>query len=106
MMTDSNRKNQALAVAAGLVGPTGIQPLVEAVKYAILLAWAYAESILDVRNLLSGGSVALVKTAENWKLGIENLANIASAGNGPVKEKYGWDYTTYLKLLLMFQTKE
>lgn len=106
LMTDSYKNSQALAVAAGLVGATGIQPLVEAVKYAILLAWAYAESILDVKNLLSGGSLALVKTGENWKLGIGNLANIASVGNGPVQEKYGLDYTTYLKLLLMFQTKE
>lgn len=106
LMTDSNKKSQALAVAAGLVGATGIQPLVEAVKYAILLAWAYAESIMDVRNLLSGGSTALIKTADNWKLGIENLANIASAGSGPVQEKYGLDYTSYLKLLLMFHTKE
>lgn len=106
LMNDSNKKSQALAVAAGLVGASGIQPLVEAVKYAILLAWAYAESIMDIRNLLSGGSTALVKTADNWKLGIENLAGITSAGSGPVQEKYGLDYTSYLKLLLMFQTKE
>lgn len=106
LMTDSVKKNQALAVAAGLVGVTGIQPLVEVVKYAILLAWAYAESILDVRNLLQGGSSSLVKTAENWRLGIENIGSIASMGAEPVQEKYGLNYNSYLKLLMIFQPKE
>lgn len=106
LMTDSAKKNQALAVAVGLVGATGISPLVEVVKYAILLAWAYAESILDVRNLLQGGSSSLVKTAENWRLGIENIGSIASIGTEPVQEKYGLNYNSYLKLLMMFQSKE
>lgn len=106
LMTDSVKKNQALAVAAGLVGATGMQVLVEAVKYAILLAWAYAESIVDVRNLLNGGSSALVKTAENWKLGIENIGGLVNISADPVKEKYGLDYNSYLKLLMLFIEKD
>lgn len=106
LLTDSVKKSQALAVAAGLVGATGIQPLVEAVKYAILLAWAYAESIVDVRNLLNGGSVALVKTGENWRLSIENIGSLSNACTEPVNEKYGLDYTSYLKLLMCFMSKD
>lgn len=102
LLGDATKNSQALAVAVGLVAASGIQPLVELVKYAILLAWAYAESILDVKNLLCGGSSAIVKTAENWKLGIENIANIGNCLSEPVKENNGLDYSAYLRILLMF----
>jgi len=102
LLTDSAKKAQAMAVAVGIVGVTGIEPLVEAVKYAILLAWAYGESIVDVKNLLNGGSVALVKSAENWKLGIENIGNISSSATEPIKENNGLEYNDYLKLLMLF----
>ena len=46
----------------------------------ILLAWAYGEAIMDIRTLISGGKVPLVKNAEDWKLSLSGLMQLGSAG--------------------------
>ena len=47
-----------------------IPGLVEAVKQMLLLAWAFAESVLDLRLLLNGKRVAFRKDACD----LENIA--------------------------------
>ncbi len=103
LMTDAGKKGEALAAALALTGAFGIEPLVRITEYAILLAWAYAESILDVRNLLNGGSSALIKTQNNWKLSLEKIGDTASYETEAKQEDGGLQYETYVKLLLMFQ---
>ncbi len=103
LMTDAGKKAEALAAAMVLTGAFGIEPLVKITEYAILLAWAYAESILDVRNLLNGGSSALIKTQNNWKLSLEKIGDPASYETEAKQEDGGLQYETYVKLLLMFQ---
>lgn len=106
LLTDGPKKSQAMAVAAGIAGVSGSEKLIEAVKYAILLAWAYGESIVDVRNLLNGGTSALLKTDETWRLEIANIGKLGESLTEPVKEANGLNYTSYLKLLMMFKNKD
>lgn len=100
-LADTSMRRQAEALAASLAGITGIAALVPAVTTALLLAWAYGESLLDVRTLLAGGKVEVVKTAENWKLSLQNLGRILEVlrecdqGGGQ-----GIGYEEYLRLLL------
>ena len=49
ILKDAEKKSLALGIATAAVGFTGIAPLVKAVQIGILLAWAYVESVLDVR---------------------------------------------------------
>lgn len=104
IFTDSQKKLEAAAMAEGLVGMTGIAPLVSVTKYGIILLWATAESITDVRNMLEGGRVPLAKTKNNWNT---SLANIASRSEYKKykKNRIGLTYEDYLRILLIKQNK-
>lgn len=106
LLSDAAKMEEALAVAAALVGFTGNPGIIELAKAGILTAWAYAESILDLRTLLGGGKVALVKSAEDWTIGLSNLSG-AFGGTQKVKEcENGFSYEDYLQKMLYFENQE
>lgn len=106
VMGNETMKQQALLLAAAIAGPAAIPGLVTVVKLALLLAWAYGESLLDVRILLSGGKVPIVKTAKSWKLSLENLGQITELlDNCDSEEGEGTKYEEYLQMLLALGKK-
>lgn len=76
-----------------------MQPLI---KQSIIFAWAYAESVQDVKLLLSGGNVPLLKTADTWHLSLAHMLDyqnhLEQSGEGD-----GLDYAMYLRLLLLME---
>ena len=56
------------AMAGVIAASFGVPAAMPVVKMALAVCWAFAESILDLRELLDGGKVALFKTAESWAL--------------------------------------
>lgn len=76
---------------------------------AIIAAWIYAESVVDVRQLFSGKRVPLIKGEGEWNLSLENALGLTAeavsdmAGEGDLPdddEKSGLSYEDYLRLLL------
>lgn len=101
LLTDKVKMAEAETLATALVGYTGIVPLVTAMKFAILTVWAYGESLLEVRILLTGGNVDFTKSKDNWKLELSELANIAQIIKGKSKgDENGLSYEDYLWVLL------
>lgn len=68
---------------------------------AIVLIWTYMESLQDVRTLLEGGSVSLIKSSSEWKTGLTSVftGNISSSAGSS-----GLDYETYLHILLFLES--
>lgn len=92
---------QAESLSIALTGFLGIPPLTTATKHALLLAWAYGESLIDVRILLDGGKVPIKKDTTTWSLALENLGKIAEILNkGAADKGKGLAYRDYLRLLL------
>lgn len=92
---------QAEGLAVTLTGFIGIPALTAATKHALLLAWAYGESLIDVRILLDGGKVPILKDAATWSLTIENLGRITEILEEGAKDKgKGLAYQEYLRVLL------
>ena len=84
-----------------LVGWTGIAPLIAIVEVGLIAAWAYAESIMDMRILLSGGKVPLVKTEEDWNLHLSTLVEFFMGANTLAStHNKGLSYEDYLRLQL------
>lgn len=106
LLTDAGKVAEAYSAAALLVGYTCLPPLIEATKYAILLAWAYAESVMDVRILLAGEKVALYKNAGNWKTSLANIGELVSKDAGSMGDNNGVDYEGYLRMLLLMANQE
>ncbi len=99
IMKDEKKKALALEMAAAAAGFTGIAPLVQAVQIGILLAWSYMESVLDVRCLLAGGKIPLVKEPSEWKSDIFSGEKVL--GQKTEKEETGLSYREYLQILLL-----
>ena len=102
LLTDSKKQAEAFALAAVVAGLTLMPELVDALKQVILLTWAYGESILDVRGLLQGNQIALVKTGESWKLPLTKLFTLRShvSEYDNRTDAGGLKYEGYLRLLL------
>lgn len=107
LLTDSEKMAEANTLAIALVGYTGLQPLITAMMFAILGVWAYGESILEVKCLLSGGKIAFEKTAANWRLSLNNLCSIVQVSKGNVTEdSQGFTYNDYTFMLLCSTKKK
>jgi Family of unknown function (DUF5702) len=101
LLTDNVKRTEAMALATAIVGYLG--PLaVQMLELVLLLAWAFAESVLEVRMLLSGKKVALLKNTQNWNLSLENLANLSDVLDSGEEDEGGIDYAGYLKMLMFF----
>ena len=105
LFADQSKCAQADAAAwaaSGLMLLPEIQPLI---KGAILLGWAYAESLYDVRCLLAGEKVPLLKTKETWHYDIscvlEGLLDLDGGASTETEDGgQGLNYGEYLRILL------
>lgn len=108
LLTDTSKQAEAEAMAFSLCSLLTVPGITGVVKHAILLAWAYGEGIVDVRTLLKGNKVPLLKTAETWQLQLVNLVKLGTSeevvdeNNSPG----GWSYQTYLRGLLLVENCE
>lgn len=98
---DSQMALEAGNLALALTGFLGIPALTTATKHGLLLAWAYGESLVDLRTLLEGGKVPIRKDSGSWTLTLENLSKLSEilkqGKNGSSK---GMTYGEYLRILL------
>lgn len=99
ILLDSQKVSEALALATVLAGATANPGIVKSVQIAIIGAWAYLESILDIRSLLQGGKVALIKSESQWTT---DTGNIISSFNKSAKAKECKDGLTYQDYLMQF----
>ena len=102
LFADAGRTGEAEAVAA-VVALVLLSPeLKDLFKTALLFAWAYLESVRDLRTLFDGGRVPLHKTPGEWKTSLLDLLvpemSIAGGGSGS-----GLLYTEYLQGLLFLE---
>ena len=56
--------------------------------------------MLDVRQLLQGKKVPLIKTERSWNLTLQNLGNLPQVLQETGEEQEGMNYEEYLRILL------
>lgn len=106
IMNNTHLNLQAEAVAETLAGFTMNPAIVKAVKLGLIAAWAYAESILDLRLLLSGGKVPIVKNLDQWTSDIYHLSQIANLNTKAKDCSSGMSYDAYLMAFLALNSNE
>lgn len=104
LYTDAAKKASAYELAVALTGFTGMPVLIEITKHLLLGAWASGEAIVDVRDLLAGKKVEIMKTKKNWNLSLSGLWNL-SKKESQNSGKKGIKYEDYLRVLLSAQKK-
>lgn len=106
ILSDSAKCMEAQIVALALSAVLLVPELAELVKYSILFAWAYVESLADVKCLMQGGRVPLMKTSADWKTRITNIINFS--GNAPDigDGGRGLNYEDYLRIMLFLEKSQ
>ncbi|MDO4519044.1 MAG: DUF5702 domain-containing protein [Eubacteriales bacterium] len=106
ILSDAGKKAEVHALAAAIASTFLVPPASAAIEGALCLCWAFAESVLDVRNLFDGKKAAVIKTNENWQLSLEQLGELLSGLDTLRKEeKTGLSYEDYLQILLWTESK-
>lgn len=104
---DKGKYSQASALAAGIAASLLLPVAEPVICLAILSCWAFGESILDVRRLMGGNKVALVKGSEDWQLSLENLPRLLEHLDDTREgQNKGLGYQDYLRLLLLLTSQE
>ncbi len=108
LMTDETKKTEAGVLATVICVLSTTPGMTEAVKQALLLAWAYGESILDLRVLMRKEKVPLVKSENTWQMSLSNLGKLGTDEETEEEKtsERGLNYTEYLTGLLFLENTE
>ena len=102
LFMDEARMSQVHLVAAAVALIAFNPDLEKPVSNALALAWSYLESVQDVRTLMTGGKVPLIKTNSSWQTHLHELLSPLTA----IKDRdsgEGIDYGAYLQGLLLLE---
>ena len=104
IMKSPKLSSQAGEVAAVL---SSFAPEIYApVKMAIIAAWAYVESVLDVRLMLQGGQVPLLKNDAQWTSDVFHLSNFLDVNKTAKDVGKGLTYKQCLETFLMIESEK
>lgn len=96
----------ALEAAAKSIAVLLLQPELESVILPVLASgWALAESIVDLRALLSGKRVPAVKSSGTWQVGVKEIPLLLTDPDSLIKgTERGISYPEYLGVLLVLRS--
>jgi len=99
MLGCPSKQNEADAVASILTAVLMAPEFKDPVKWSIIFAWTFAESVSDINILLEGGRVPLFKSDSSWQLSLgEMLFFRGNIGRKDCGE--GLYYKDYLRMKL------
>ena len=101
IMKDQAKQAEIESIAASIAAVTCLPFLEPIAKVILIEAWVMAESVCDVRALLNGEKLSLVKTEANWKTSLTNLGGGSEKG-----DSNGFKYEVYLGLLLTITDRD
>ena len=97
--------SEADLLASALTAIMFVPELKDPVKYSILFAWTFAESISDLNILFSGGRVPLLKSDSTWRLSLMGMLSFRDhLGGGDLGE--GLYYQDYLRARLFITSPD
>ena len=108
LQTDAASQAQAEALALSLATAAAIPAAAEALAQVLLLAWAFGESIMDLRALMKGNRVPVVKDSQSWQLSIGGLMKLGTSEemqDGKTSDS-GLSYREYMRGLICLSDKE
>ncbi|MCI9617731.1 MAG: hypothetical protein HFG31_06980 [Eubacterium sp.] len=98
ILTDKDKMTKLSTIAASATTAIGLPFLEPVIKAVLIEAWALAEAIHDVKILMSGKKIDVIKNNKNWNTGIHNLICNETKGS---EKKSAIDYQQFCYILLM-----
>ncbi|MCH5280900.1 MAG: hypothetical protein J1E61_05470 [Lachnospiraceae bacterium] len=106
LFSDPAKMAEAEALAIALTAEIPVPGIEQLVKISLIFAWAYAESVYDVRTLLKGGSIPLLKDKESWHYSLSGMLSFGEDEEMGAENTTGIHYEGYLRLFLALENTE
>lgn len=103
LLQDPGKQAELDAAAASVSLSLLIPEFEPALKAVLMAAWSYLESIRDLKLLMKGKRVPLLKTEDTWKTGAGALLHGETEENEEGSEGGGFTYGGYLQILLYLE---
>lgn len=105
---DAEKRAEAEAMALTLCSLILAPEITEAVTQVLLLGWAFGESIMDIRSLMDGKRVPLLKNQESWQLQLSALLTLGTEEDQSegLDTESGLTYKEYLRIMFFLGQKE
>lgn len=104
LLKDSSKRAEVSEAALLLTGGNAMMSVLA--EGMLLCAWAMAEAAVDVRGLLGGSAVPLIKQEGDWKTSLTHAAeSFAAASATGERVTDGWNYKRYLCVLYVLQDR-
>ncbi|MCI8956582.1 MAG: hypothetical protein HFG29_06280 [Eubacterium sp.] len=98
ILTDKDKMTKLSTIAASATTAIGLPFLEPVIKAVLIEAWALAEAVHDVKILMSGKKIDIIKNKDNWNTGLQNLLCKETKGS---KKKSAINYQNFCYILLM-----
>ncbi len=105
LMNDPKKKAEAEAMAAVLAVliffPEGIQLITQ----ILLITWAFAEGVQDLKELMRGNKIPLIKKEGQWQVSLDAVIHKQTLQNESqsTQQQGGLAYKDYLRILLFLK---
>lgn len=104
---DSEKHDEAVVlatpIAAAVAAASGVD-ITEPLAAFFMICWSTSEAVLDVRTLLAGGKIPLVKKSDEWRLSTILKVPLTIALKGE-SDGEGLGYSEYLKLMMLIENE-
>ena len=95
----------ATSLAAELATALWVPALTPLFEILIMVAWAFVESILDLRTLLAGGKIPIIKNQSTWTSDLHTIAKCLDADTKAKEVPSGITYQGYINQLIFFESQ-
>lgn len=98
---DKVKQAQLKAIVAIITALLGIanEEIINLIAFFLTLLWAYAEAVVDVRTLLDGGKIPLMKDAKSFNLSLVTLP-LTFVVTHKAHNQAGLTYDGYLRIMI------
>lgn len=104
ILSDSQKREEARNLALMITGAAGFTPFVLLTTFFVMSVWALGEAVMDIRGLLAGKKVMVLKSGEDWTLDLDGLLTMGRQGEaGSGGGERGLGYLSWLKILLLME---
>lgn len=106
LLSDQNNRLLAEALSVVLAMAMGIPEVAELLEWIILIGWSFAESVYDVKCLMAGGRIPLMKSDRTWHYDLDSALNLNIGVADYSSEDDGLSYEDYLRIFMFLQNED
>ncbi len=98
---DSSKMSEVQTLSHAIIGWTGLEFLVQIIASVVMSVWCLAEALCDVKTIMSGGKISLIKNPAEWSISAIGLKNFSKSIIPAASSDSGLDYKEYLGVMLL-----